>query len=149
MNRQFALLLVLALLQGAALGVPPPVLAQVGSAPTIDRLFEQSPVYRDARARDGCAWIYNKAQRTVECSTKIAVVLARGAKQTTVNNADVRPYSRVRCGCFDEGLSKSVGCNEPGRWIGRVKVVSVANGSFVLGHSFAAGDEIVACELGG
>lgn len=123
--------------------------AQGGSAPTLDRLFEQSPVYRDARARDGCAWVYDKAQRTVECSEKIAVSLAYGAKQTTVSNSNIKPYSRIRCGCFDEGLSRSVGCNEGGRWVGRIKVLSIANGSFVLGHGYAAGDEIVACEIGG
>jgi hypothetical protein len=85
----------------------------------------------------------------VECSTKVAVTLAGAGKATTVTNAAVKPYSRVRCGCFDEGLSAAAGCNDRGRWIGRLKVISIANGSFVLGHSYAAGDEVVACEIGG
>ncbi len=120
------------------------------TTPDLARIFEQSEAYQKQDTLDGCRWRYEKASRKVVCAKRILVTLTAG-ESTTVTNALVRSTSHVHCGCGTDAASTNaagVRCNERARWLGRYSVDSVANGSFVLYHSWARGDEQMACEIG-
>lgn len=134
-------LVVLWVLVGAAWGQ--------ATSPDLNAIAKQSKSVANIPAfKDGCGWVYRKDSQTVECVERILVTLS-GGKSTTVSNTAVKTNSRVSCGCSGMGNS-SAKCTERARWLARYSVDSVANGSFVLKHSYASGDgsEQIVCEVG-
>lgn len=128
------------------------------TTPDLARIFEQSEAYQKQDTLDGCRWRYDKGSRKVVCVKRILVTLTAG-EQTVVSNPMIRAGSHVQCGCGADGAALPAGtptpttsppvrCNERARWLGRYSVNSITNGSFVLYHSWARGDEQMACEIG-
>lgn len=115
----------------------------------IGRWFEQSTSGSIQSLRDGCRWRYDPEARALACSKEILVTLG-GGKATTVSNASVKATSRVSCGCQGQGAGATLKCSKRATWLARYSVESVANGSFVLAHSYARGDgsEQIVCEIG-
>ena len=130
----------------AALLLGNPVWAQGGTSH--GPLFRQSPDYqRSSEVAQGCLVRFSKALDRMVCAEELAVTLSIG-KETVVTSTAVLGLSRVRCGCLLNGYESTVSCNEQASWLGRIRVMSVAKGTFTVRHSWAIGNEVLRCEVG-
>lgn len=111
-------------------------------------LLRQSDDYiKSPELQQGCVMRFDKALDRSVCVGQLAVALSVG-KQTVVSNVNINGLSRVRCGCLLDGYESATACNESAAWLGRIRVTSVAKGTFTINHSYAIGTESIRCSWG-
>lgn len=99
----------------------------------------------------GCPLKWDASENLFKCADngvlrKVTSVTLAAGTTTVVTDTDVTTDSTILCGCMvaTSGLSA---CNNRGRWIARLNVFEVADGSFTLEHGEAMGNERISCAV--
>jgi len=129
-----------------------PVLLGQRRLPDIGELMYQSRDYEiNTCIREGGILVYDDATHLFSCTsagalsgTLLRVTLTAGTR-TVVSDARITSGSAVSCGCQVPTDGTGPSCNLGASWLARVRVTDVTDGSAVLIHAYALGDEEMVC----